>query len=132
MLFFISVYIFLGIATLTIMAAQLYQWVVLEVTWARYEHDKNEFTRRHERSVRNSHDIEGSDNNNGGGGGGGGNNNSGNSNRGPMFDLSTVNEGEVLDRRSFCATVMDYAVVWLNQIQNFIKEYPYGQLVGTY
>jgi len=24
---------------------------------------------------------------------------------------------------------MDYAVVWLNQIQNFIKEYPYGQLV---
>lgn len=123
MLFFISVYIFLGIATLTIMAAQLYQWVVLEITWARYEHDKNQFTKRHETGMRNAQDIEGS--NSGDGPNGNGNGNGGH----PMIDFSTVNEGEVMERGSFCTKFMDYAVVWLNHIQHFIKEYPYGQLV---
>jgi hypothetical protein len=130
-LIFISVYIFLGIATLTIMAAQLYQWVVLEITWARYEHDKNELNKKYESHVQASSDIEGHNNNHGG-----------HLNNGqPMFDFSHsgdhVNGGQhggprggVRMKRSCAASTFDYAVVVLNKVQAFVKDYPYGQLVG--
>ena len=111
-LFFISIYIFLGIATLTIMAAQLYQWVVLELTWARYEHDKQLFTKRHERNVQVTSEIEG------------------HVHHGPMMDLSE--SGEVKTKKSCAASTLDYAVVIVNKVQNFVKDYPYGQIIGMF
>ena len=119
-LFFISVYIFLGIATLTIMAAQLYQWVVLELTWARYEHDKQLNTKRHERNMQSVDDIE----------------------RvsaeeeaaaaarrhGPMMDFTE--SGQVKTKKSCAASTLDFAVVVINKVQNFVKDYPYGQIIG--
>ena len=42
-LLFICFYIFIGIAILTIMVAQVYQWIVLEVTRARYAKERREF-----------------------------------------------------------------------------------------
>jgi hypothetical protein len=120
-LIFISVYIFLGIATLTIMAAQLYQWVVLEVTWARYEHDKNELTKKHSQNMVSMGVIEGVDNDDDDGGG--------HLDIG-MIDLSE--DGEVRVRRSCTASALDGAVMLLNKVQDFVKDYAYGQLVGTY
>jgi len=55
---FISLYIFLGIALLTILAAQLYQWVVLEVTWLQYEKDSERLVKQKKQSIRNEHDLE--------------------------------------------------------------------------
>ena len=44
-LLFICVYIFIGIAILTIMVAQIYQWIVLEVTRARYAKERRDFSK---------------------------------------------------------------------------------------
>jgi hypothetical protein len=55
---FISLYIFLGIALLTILASQLYQWVVLEVTWLQYEKDSERLVKQKKQSIRNEHDLE--------------------------------------------------------------------------
>lgn len=55
---FISLYIFLGIALLTILAAQLYQWVVLEITWLQYEKDSERLIKQKKQSIRNEHDLE--------------------------------------------------------------------------
>lgn len=55
---FISLYIFLGIALLTILAAQLYQWVVLEITWLQYEKDSERLMKLKKQSIRNEHDLE--------------------------------------------------------------------------
>ena len=119
-LLFISFYIFLGIATLTIMAAQLYQWVVLEVTWQRYEHDKNEMTRRYEESVHASGDIENSNDNN----------HDNQHHIRPVLDLSE--DGQVRVRKSCTAATLDQAVLLINKIQEFVKRYPSGQLIGKY
>ncbi len=110
-LFFISVYIFLGIATLTIMAAQLYQWVVLELTWARYEHDKQLSTLQHETNMQAANEIEGVHP------------------HGPIMDLSEA--GEVKTKKSCAASTLDFAVVVINKVQKFVKDYPYGQIIGT-
>lgn len=58
LLIFISLYIFVGIANLTIMVAQIYQWIVLETTRMQYEKDKQEFKKRLENVTQISEDLE--------------------------------------------------------------------------
>ena len=100
------------------MAAQLYQWVVLEVTWARYEHDKNEMSKQHVQSLEIVDGVDGGE-------------------RGRAASenvqrvMESLEDGEVKVRKSCAASVLDYAVVVLNRVQDFVKNYSYGQLIGT-
>lgn len=57
-LIFICFYIFIGIALLTILAAQLYQWITLEITWAQYKRDSSNFLKRHRQSIQNAQYLE--------------------------------------------------------------------------
>lgn len=57
-LLFTILYLFVGIATLTIMAAQLYQWILLEISWAQYSKDKKDLKKKHQESLKASVDIE--------------------------------------------------------------------------
>jgi len=55
---FISLYIFVGIAALTIMLAQIYQWITLEVTRIQYKKDKQEFKKRLEHVTQAADELE--------------------------------------------------------------------------
>lgn len=57
-LIFICFYIFIGIALLTILAAQLYQWITLEITWVQYKSDSRNFLKRHRQSIQNAQYLE--------------------------------------------------------------------------
>lgn len=57
-LLFTVIYMFAGIATLTILAAQLYQWILLEISWAQYTKDKNDIKKNYQQSLKASIDIE--------------------------------------------------------------------------
>jgi len=58
LLMFISGFIFLGIANLTIMGAQIYQWIKLEATRIQYDKDKQEFKKRLENVQKVSEDLD--------------------------------------------------------------------------
>jgi len=55
---FISLYILLGIAALTIVVAQTYQWIVLEATRLQYRNDKQEYKKRVEQVTKVAEDLE--------------------------------------------------------------------------
>ena len=108
LLIFICFYIFIGIAMLTILAAQLYQWIVLEVTWAQYERDSKKFIRKHEEIQKNSEDLEASIS-------------------GGMMTIMTGREAE--PNKSFGDKVFDAGISLVNWVQAYVKDNPSGQLV---
>lgn len=109
-LLFISLYIFVGIAMLTIMAAQLYQWLVLELTWRQYERDSNQILKRHKQNIKTSEEM--------------------GATIGEM--PVTVMQQENLEeapKKSFCDKVFDTVIEILNKVQAYIKNNPSGQLI---
>ncbi len=93
---------------LTILVAQLYQWIVLEVTWAQYERDSKKFIKKHREIQRNSEDLE-------------------NVVEGGMMTIMTGREAE--PKKNFGDKVFDVGIRLVNWVQAFVKDNPSGQLV---
>jgi hypothetical protein len=108
LLIFICFYIFTGIAMLTIIAAQLYQWIVLEVTWAQYERDSKKYIKKYNAIQKNNQDLE-------------------NTINGGMMTIMTGQE--VTPRKSFTDKVFDWGIQTVNWVQAYIKDNPSGQLI---
>ncbi len=116
-LLFISLYIFVGIAMLTILAAQLYQWIVLELTWRQYERDNKQNLKRHKQNIKTSEEM--------------------GATIGEM-PMSLVDNGrgrgvyevdEEEKQKTFCDKVFDTMIEVLNKVQAYIKNNPSGQLI---
>jgi len=126
-LIFICIYIFLGIAMLTIFAAQLYQWLVLELTWKQYEKDSKEIIKRHKQNKKTSEELERI------------------GEMPPSTDLNTSmtegdgnGEGEgagpgapepQAPQRKPMDKAFDASIHFLNKVQAYIRNNPAGQLV---
>ena len=125
---FICFYIFVGIAMLTgkrpimvdfpqsdfptnatvfpVLAAQLYQWIVLEVTWAQYERDSNKYIKRHNQNVKNSGDAEAA-----------------------MAGEGIISSPQEEQKMTLSDKVFDGGLKLLNWVQAYVKDNPAGQLM---
>ncbi len=111
---------------LTILAAQLYQWIVLELTWRQYERDNKQNLKRHKQNIKTSEEmgatigempmslmgvVGGVDN----------------GSRGIGIGVYEVDEEE--KQKTFCDKVFDTMIEVLNKVQAYIKNNPSGQLI---
>lgn len=113
---FISIYILVGIAMLTILAAQLYQWVVLEITWIQYERDSERLIKQKKQSIKIQHDLELA------------------MNISEHDQLSQASSQETLEKyiehnTKLSHRCFDLFVKLLNMVQNYTKDNPAGQLL---
>jgi len=117
-LLFVSVYIFLGVAILTVMAAQLYQWVVLEITWMRYQREKQEQQGKINQKKKNSQDLE-----------------TANSDfPGINHDVMSedLEEGaKIRVKNEVGSNILESFVKFIDIVQAFMKENTYGQLIAV-
>ncbi len=110
-LLFISLYIFIGIAMLTILAAQVYQWIVLELTWRQYERDSKQNLKRHKQNIKTSEEMGAT------------------IGEMPVMGRDVYEEEEEEKQKSFCDKVFDTMIEILNKVQAYIKNNPSGQLI---
>jgi len=93
---------------LTILVAQLYQWIVLEVTWAQYERDSKTFIKKHKQTVKNAQDLEAT----------------------MTGDIPiSMPEEEIQMRMGMGDKIFDAGLKFLNWVQSFIKSNSAGQLI---
>lgn len=108
-LIFISFYIFIGIALLTILAAQLYQWIVLELNWLQYQRDSRAFISRNKIHAEVSSHLEPS---------------SGEIGEMPI----TLGASESPKKMSFCDNLFDFFILQVDRAQAYKKD-PSGQFI---
>jgi len=106
---FISFYIFIGIALLTILVAQLYQWIVLEATWAQYERDSKKFLKKHKQNLQNSESLEAVISG--------------------VVPTRSPGEDPVEVKMSFGDKAFDASIKLLNWAQDYVKNNASGQLI---
>jgi len=92
---------------LTILVAQLYQWLVLEITWAQYERDSKKFIKKHKQTVKNAEDLEAT----------------------MVGEMPRSVESEEEMKISAGDKVFDVGLKFLNWVQSYIKNNPAGQLI---